>query len=42
MVRKKLEILKGNTTKEKKNIGNNLGGERERTRNREVKDKRVR
>jgi len=38
---KKLEILEENTTEEKKNIGNDLGGERTRTRNRGAKNRRV-
>ena len=41
MIGKKLEMLKENTTKGKKNIGNNSGGGRERTRNRGAKDRRV-
>jgi len=41
MIGKKLKILKESTTKEKKNIGNNLGERRTRTRNRETKDRRV-
>ena len=41
MIGKKLKILKESTTKEEKNIGNNLGERRTRTRNRETKDRRV-
>ena len=38
-IEKKLEMLEGNTTKRKKNIGNDSAGER--ARNRGAKDKRV-
>jgi len=38
---KKLEILEERATKKKKNIGNNSGGTRTRTRNRGTKDRRV-
>ena len=36
-----METLEGSATQGKKNIGNDLGGRRARTRNRETKDRRV-
>jgi len=38
---KKLEILEGRVIKEEKDIGNNLGGRKTRTRNGRTKDRRV-
>jgi len=40
-IRKKLKTLKESIIEKKKNIGNDLGETRTRTRNRETKDRRV-